>query len=235
MIATFINCLTILIGSVIGVKLGDRVKTEHNEVLFMGIGMISMVIGIRMCFEYTKTLYVVISITLGGYIGYLMNIDGAILKFGSFLEKRFSRKSSEKTGAFAHGFLNGSILFCIGAMTIVGSIQAGVAKEYDLLLTKSVMDGISSIIFAAGMGIGVAFSIITVLVIQGGLTLLAVFFGDFIPQLVISEISGLGGIMIIMIGINLLKLKDIKTANFLPALVLVALLAAIDPILPFSL
>jgi uncharacterized membrane protein YqgA involved in biofilm formation len=120
-------------------------------------------------------------------------------------------------------------------MTIVGSIRAGVAKDYDLILTKSVMDGISSVIFAAGLGIGVAFSIISILIVQGGLTLLAMAFGDFIPSLVITEISGLGGILIIMIGLNLLNLKTIKTANFLPALLIVAVMAVIDPYLSFGL
>jgi hypothetical protein len=234
MIATIINCITVLIGSIIGVKLTSRINDRLKEVLYICIGMISIVVGVRMCFEYTKTIYVVISITAGGLIGYLIDIDGAILRFGHFLELVSTRgkKSSEST--FAHGFLNASILFCVGAMTIVGSIRAGVSKDYELILTKSIMDGIASVIFAAGMGIGVAFSIISILIIQGGLTLLAMLMGDFIPALVISEISGLGGILIVMIGLNLLNLKDIKTANFLPALVLVAIFAAVDPYLPFS-
>jgi hypothetical protein len=224
----------VLIGSIIGVKLTSRINDRLKEVLYICIGMISIVVGVRMCFEYTKTIYVVISITAGGLIGYLIDIDGAILRFGHFLELVSTRgkKSSEST--FAHGFLNASILFCVGAMTIVGSIRAGVSKDYELILTKSIMDGIASVIFAAGMGIGVAFSIISILIIQGGLTLLAMLMGDFIPALVISEISGLGGILIVMIGLNLLNLKDIKTANFLPALVLVAIFAAVDPYLPFS-
>ncbi len=234
MIATIINCITILIGSLLGVKLTSRINDRLKEVLFICIGMISLVIGIRMSFEYTKTIYVLISLTIGGLIGYLLDIDGAILRFGHYLEMltRGGKKSSESS--FAHGFLNASILFCVGAMTIVGSIRAGVSQDYELLLTKSVMDGISAVIFAAGMGIGVAFSIISVLVIQGGFALLAMMIGDFIPPLVICEISGLGGIMIIMIGLNLLKLKDIKTANFLPSMLIVAILAAIDPYLPFS-
>jgi len=229
MIATIINCITVLIGSIIGVRLTSRINDQLKEVLYICVGMISLVIGFRMCFEFTKTIYVVISLTAGGLAGYLIDIDGAILRFGRFLERVTSRGKAVGESTFAHGFLNASILFCVGALTIVGSIRAGVSKDYELLLTKSIMDGISSVIFAAGMGIGVAFSIISVLVIQGGLTLLAMMFGDFIPALVISEISGLGGIMIIMIGLNLLKLKEIKTANFLPALLIVALLAALDP------
>ncbi|MBI9106143.1 MAG: DUF554 domain-containing protein [Spirochaetales bacterium] len=235
MIATIINCITVLIGSILGVKLANRINDRLKEVLFICIGMISLVIGIRMCFEFTKTLYVVISLTAGGLIGYLVDVDGAILRFGHFLERRFSRGDCSTESTFAHAFLNASILFCLGAMTIVGSIRAGVSKDYELLLTKSVMDGISSVIFAAGMGMGVAFSIISILIIQGGLTLLAMMFGDFIPLLVITEISGLGGVMIIMIGLNLLKLKDIKTANFIPALLIVVILAALDPYIPFRL
>lgn len=235
MIATIVNCITVLIGSLIGVKLTSRINEKLKEVLFICIGVISLVIGIRMCFEFTKTLYVVISITIGGLIGYLLDIDSAILRFGRFLERLTSKNRQPSDNSFAHGFLNASVLFCVGAMTIVGSIRAGVSGDYELILTKAVMDGISSVIFAAGMGIGVAFSIISILVIQGGLTLLAMAVGNFIPALVISEVSGLGGIMIIMIGLNLLKLKDIKTANFLPALLIVAIMAAVDPYLPFSL
>ena len=235
MIATIVNCITVLIGSIIGVKLTSRINEKLKEVLFICIGMISLVIGIRMCFEFTKTMYVVISITIGGLIGYLLDIDSAILRFGRFLERLTSKNRSADDNSFAHGFLNASVLFCVGAMTIVGSIRAGVSGDYELILTKAVMDGISSVIFAAGMGIGVAFSIISILIVQGGLTLLAMAVGNFIPALVISEVSGLGGIMIIMIGLNLLKLKDIKTANFLPALLIVALMAALDPYMPFSL
>lgn len=234
MIATIVNCITVLIGSILGVKLTSRIDEKLKEVLFICIGMISLVIGIRMCFEFTKTIYVVISVTLGGLIGYLLDIDSAIMRFGQFLERISTKNHKTEDNSFAHGFLNASVLFCVGAMTIVGSIRAGVSGDYELLLTKSVMDGISSVIFAAGMGIGVAFSIISILVIQGGLTLLAMAVGDFIPALVISEVSGLGGLMIIMIGLNLLHLKDIKTANFLPSLLIVALLAAVDPYLPFQ-
>ena len=234
MIATIVNCITVFIGSLLGVKLTSRINENLKEVLFICIGMISLVIGIRMCFEFTKTLYVVISLTIGGLIGYLIDLDAAIMGFGSFLERLVSKDNRENDNSFAHGFLNASVLFCVGAMTIVGSIRAGISKDYELILTKSVMDGISAVIFAAGMGIGVAFSIVSILVIQGGLTLLAMLVGDFIPALVISEVSGLGGIMIIMIGLNLLKIKEIKTANFLPALVIVALLAAVHPYLPFG-
>ena len=234
MIATIVNCITVFIGSLLGVKLTARINEKLKEVLFICIGMISLVIGTRMCFEFTKTLYVVISLTVGGLIGYLIDLDAGIMRFGSFLERLISKEHKEDDNSFAHGFLNASVLFCVGAMTIVGSIRAGIAQDYELILTKSVMDGISAVIFAAGMGIGVAFSIVSILVIQGGLTLLAMLVGDFIPPLVISEISGLGGVMIIMIGLSLLKIKDIKTANFLPALVIVALLAAVDPYLPFN-
>ncbi|MDC7123941.1 MAG: DUF554 domain-containing protein [Spirochaetales bacterium] len=230
-IATIVNCITVFVGSFIGIKFAGKLTENLKEVLFLCIGLISFVIGIRMCFEYTKTLYVVLSLTIGGLVGYLLDIDAAIMKFGSFLERIFVKKKDSSNNNFAHAFLNASVLFCVGAMTIVGSIRAGVSKDYELIYTKSIMDGISAVIFAAGMGVGTIFSIISILVIQGGLTLLAMAVGDFIPALVISEVSGLGGIMIIMIGLNLLKIKEIKTANFLPALVFVAAFAALDPYL----
>lgn len=228
MIATIINCLTVLLGSFIGIKLAKKLSKELQNVLYTCLGLISLTIGIRMSFEFTKTLYVVIAISIGGIIGYAIDIDGKIMAFGSLLERCFV-KNKGNNKKFAHAFLNASVLFCIGAMSIVGSIRAGVNKDYELLLTKSVMDGISSVIFAAGMGIGTAFSIISILIIQGGLTLVAQMAGNFIPELVISEVSGLGGIMIIMIGLNLLNIKEVKTSNFLPSLIIIASLAVLDP------
>ena len=124
---------------------------------------------------------------------------------------------------FAFGFLNASVLFCVGAMSIIGSFKAGIEKDYTIIFTKSILDGFMAIVFASSMGAGAIFSFITVFVYQGALTLLSTFIAPYVNDLLLNELSACGGAMIIMIGINLLKLKEIKTANFLPGLVLVVI------------
>ncbi|MBI9101181.1 MAG: DUF554 domain-containing protein [Spirochaetales bacterium] len=239
MIATIINCITVLIGSLLGVLFSKKIGEEFKTTIFTGLGIFTMVIGFQMALDFSRVLYVVFSLVAGGLIGFKFDLEGKVLLWGENLEKRFDRprpsaegmdEKNNRKGNFAHGFLNASLLFCVGAMTIVGAMKAGMEKDYDLLLTKSVMDGFAAIAFASAMGIGVAFSIIVLLIYQGGLTLLAMWFGNFASPLIMSELTAVGGMLIIMIGINLLGLRKIKTANFLPALVLIILFAALEPI-----
>ena len=229
MIATFVNCATVLVGSIIGLLFNKKVTDQFKQVIYTGIGMFTLVIGIMMALETTRILFVALSIVMGGLLGTWWNIEDGILKLGRLLERKFGSKEDRETSTFAFGFLNASILFCVGAMTIVGSFKAGAEGNYDLILTKSVMDGCMAILLTAAMGIGVAFSIITILVYQGGLTLLAGVLSPYISPLVLSELSGAGGILIMMIGLNLLNLKEIKTANFLPALAVIIALALLEP------
>ena len=158
---------------------------------------------------------------LGTILGELLNIDGFISRIGEGLEKRFAK--GEK-GDFVKGYVTASILFCIGPMTMLGSIQDGLTGDIKLLSIKSVLDGFTSIIFASAMGIGVIFSVLTILVVQGGLTVFAGIFSTILTKEVISEITAAGGIMVVSTGINLLELKKIRTANMLPALVIVPII-----------
>ena len=248
MIATIINCITVIIGSLIGLTLHRKISLEIKDVVFTSAGVLTLVIGMQMAFESQMILYVIISLFLGGILGSLWKIEDHILNMGSFLEKHFTpagrrrrgKKSFTPTDAtdsdksFAHGFLNASVLFCVGAMTIVGAIKAGAEGDYDLILMKSVLDGFMAVMFTAAMGIGVIFSVITILIYQGGLTLLATWVGPMIGESGLTELSGLGGILVLMIGINLLGLKKIKTANFLPALLIVLIFTTLEPwFLPF--
>lgn len=232
MIAVLVNSFTVIAGSLIGLLFYKKIRDDIKRVVYISSGMVSVVIGMQMAFETKRILYVVISLFLGGVVGTLLNIEGWILSFGHFLEKHFARKNSdaEEEKTFAKGFLNASVLFCVGAMTILGAFKAGAEHNYDLLLMKSVMDGFMAIMFSAAMGIGVMFSVITILVYEGGLTLAAAWIGPAIGTAGLTEISGLGGILVIMIGLNLLKLKDIKTANFLPGLIFVVLFTLAEPL-----
>ncbi len=236
MIAVLINGITVVTGSIIGLFLHKNLREDIKKVVFISSGMISVVIGMQMAFKTNRILYVVIALFAGGIAGTLLDIEGWILSFGGFLEKHFTRGTEDKS-TFAKGFLNASVLFCVGAMTILGAFQAGAEHNYDLLLMKSIMDGFMAIMFSAAMGIGVIFSVITILLYEGGLVLAASFLGPILGPAGMAEISGLGGILVIMIGLNLLKLKEIKTANFLPGLVFVVLLTLLEPVfkglLPF--
>ncbi len=157
----------------------------------------------------------------------MVGVENGILRLGEFLRSRFGRSN---TGSeFAYGFLSASVLFCVGAMAIIGSFRAGVEGDFQLLLTKSVMDGFISILLAASMGIGVAFSALVILVYQGGLTLLAGQISPWVSELMLSEITAAGGALILMIGINLLNLRHIKTADYTPAILVVIVFVMLDP------
>lgn len=240
MIATIVNSVAVLIGSLIGMLFHSRITERFKNTVYTGIGVITIVIGVMFALETQRILFVAFSVVAGGLLGAWWNVEGGILNLGSLFERLFTRKSSRSedpvTGdvvgasSFAKGYLNASILFCVGAMTIVGSFRAGVDGQYDLIFTKSVMDGFMAILLAAAMGPGVAFSVVTILIYQGGLTLAARWMRPVVSDLMLSELSGTGGILILMIGLNLLQLKDIKTGNFLPALLLILLATILEPL-----
>lgn len=227
MIATIVNCLAVVIGSAIGLLLHKKIKEGYKDAVFVAIGCFSMVIGMKMALGFQHVLIIVLSLVTGGLLGYLLDIEGALLRFGDGLKRRFSGPSEDHS--FAEGFLNASILFCVGAMTIIGALNAGIDKNYDLILTKSVMDGFVAVFFTAAMGIGVMFSIITLLVYQGGLTLLAAQLAPLLNDTILTELTSIGGILIVMIGINMLDLKKLKTGNFIPALLVVLVLTVLQP------
>jgi uncharacterized protein len=229
MIATFINCATVLVGSLIGLLFNKRINERFKDTIYTGMGMFTIVVGLMMALETTRILFVGISIVAGGLLGSWWEVEAGILKIGERLQSRFGGKNSGST-TFALGFLNASVLFCVGAMTIVGAFRAGAEGNYDLILTKSVMDGFMAILLTAAMGMGVAFSVIVILIYQGGLTLLAGLIAPYISELVLSELSGTGGILVIMIGLNLLKLKEIKTGDFLPALGVILGFVLLEPV-----
>ena len=251
MLAVFVNCFTVIVGGLIGVLFSSRIKESLSVTVQNAAGVITLVLGFEMAFQYESIICLALSLILGGLIGTALDIDGAIYKLGQFFEKLVEKKSKkaknppvnsvasidgEETSEvadvknqiapkkdFAFGFLNASVLFCVGAMSIIGSFKAGIEKDYTIIFTKSILDGFMAIVFASSMGAGAIFSFITVFVYQGALTLLSTFIAPYVNDLLLNELSACGGAMIIMIGINLLKLKEIKTANFLPGLVLVVI------------
>lgn len=230
MIATVINAAAIVLGSVIGLFIRKGIKDEYRNIVFTAAGLTSLTIGIQMVLETTHILAFALALMLGGLLGTMLDVEGRIERFGERLKQRFASKSE---GAFAAGFLNGSVLFCTGAMAILGSFQAGTEGNYSLILTKSVLDGFVSIIFASAMGVGVAFSALSVFVYQGVLTLLSGSIKPYVSELMLAELTGTGGALILMIGLGLLGIKSFKTGNFLPAILVIVGLVLVMPILSF--
>jgi len=229
MLAVFVNCGAIILGSIIGLLFAKKFTDELSDMIQTACGVITCVIGFQMAFKYDSIVYMALSLIIGAIIGYVIDIDGAVLKLGYKLEKL--TKSENSRGNFAYAFLNASVLFCVGAMAIVGSFEAGVNHNYTIIFTKSILDGFIAIGFAAAMGVGTAFSALAIFVYQGLLTLLSIWLQPYVSEILIQELSAVGGAIIVMIGINLLGLKKIKTANFLPALVIEVLFVILVPLI----
>lgn len=230
MSSTIVNCCTVIVGSLLGVLLGRRLGDSTKQVIFSALGIFTLVVGVKMAMEFSRVLYIVPSLILGGVLGCWLKIEEKILSVGRRIETRFaSSGSSGSRDRLTRGFLDATILFTAGALAIVGSFEAGITGSSNLILTKAALDGFASMALASTLGIGVIFSALSILVYQGGITLIAGAIGEFVPPLVISEVSAMGGIVVVMIGINLMKLTEIKTVNFLPALLLVVLFSLADP------
>lgn len=224
--------MAVILGSLVGIFFSKRITNEISSVIRSGAGVVTLIIGFSLAFQAENIIYLTLALIIGGIIGTVLNIDGLILTFGHFLETRFGGSTASVSASesrFAYAFLNASVLFCVGAMAIVGSFKAGTEGDYTLLYTKSVLDGFMSIVFSAAMGIGTAFSALTILVYQGLLTISSGFLKPFVSEQMINEISGLGGAFIVMIGINLLEIKKLKTANYLPAILICVLLVLFEP------
>lgn len=252
MIATVVNAIAIIIGTLIGLVFKKGFSKRATESVYNATGIISLVIGFSMALGGRHILAMALSIIFGGLIGTALDVEGAIYRLGEFLRKRFARAGAAADGSlagdgspaadgssaadapagFAYGFLNASVLFCVGAMALVGSFKAGTEGDYSLLLTKSVMDGFIAIMFAGAMGIGVGFSALSVFVYQGALTLLSSWIRPFVSEAMITELSAVGGALVVMIGVNLLGLKKIRTGDFLPALAVIVVLALLFDYIP---
>ena len=255
MLAVFVNCFAVVAGSVIGLLFAKKIPQKITDSIQIACGLVSFVIGVQMAFKYQNVVYLALALILGGVVGTALDIDGKILKIGRFLERVFLKKEAEPAPNvpdapaptpdaakpeqfsagkpqknFAYAFLNASVLFCVGAMSIVGSFKAGIEGEYSIIFLKSVLDGFMAIGFAAAMGVGTAFSALAIFAYQGSLTMLSVFIQRYVSEALLAEITGSGGALIVLIGINLMGIKKIKTANYLPAVLFSALFTICEPL-----
>ena len=220
MTGTLINAVAILIGSTIGILLNAKLPERFIKIVFQGIGLFTLFIGVYMAMETENLFLMIISIVLGGIIGEGINIEKFANKFGDRIKNKFKSNNS----GFSEGFVTAFLLFCMGSVSILGSIEEGLGNEPNLLLAKAVMDGVSSIALAAAFGVGVTFSIIPLVIYQGGLTLLAAYFGNYFSEIIITELTAVGGLMLIGLGINVLGIKQLKILNMIPALIVIVVL-----------
>lgn len=221
MTGTLINAAAIIVGSLIGIGLHTKLPERIVKIVFQGIGLFTLFIGFYMGMKTNNLFLMIISIVTGGIIGEWINIDKYVNLFGDKVKTKFKSKNSK----FTEGLVTAFLLFCMGSVTILGAIEEGLGGEPNLLLAKSVLDGVSSIALAAAMGFGVAFSVIPLLIYQGGLTILATYFGDYFSNHIIDELTAIGGLMLIGLGLNILEIKQIKILNMLPALIIIVILA----------
>jgi uncharacterized protein len=228
MIGTTINVATVIVGSVIGVAVGNRLPEKMRTTALQGLGIITSVIGLQMALQTRNILIVLGAVLAGGILGELLRISDALDWLGDTLQSLLSRGGSSH---FSEGFVTASLLFCIGPMAILGSIQDGLSGDYQLLAVKSTLDGFASIAFSASLGWGVGCAAASVLVFQGSITLLAGVFERLLNEAMILEMTATGGIIIVGIGIKLLNLKEIRLASFLPALVLAPVIVIVIPLI----
>ncbi len=218
MLAVIINVVAVLIGSTIGLFLKKGIPERITDTLMKGIALCTMYIGWSGTLKGENTLVLIISMAIGVVIGEGLDLDARLNRFATNLENHF-KKDGEKI-SLAEGFVTASLLFCVGAMTIVGSLQAGLSGDYEMLFTKSVLDFISSMVFASSLGIGVMLSAAFVLVFQGGIVLLAQFIAPFLTDAVIAEMVCSGSLLIFALGLNIIGITKLKVINFLPAIFL---------------
>jgi len=206
--------VSIIAGSLIGLLFKGGISEKYNRTMMQAIGLAVVLIGVKTALKTDAILIVILSLAIGGILGELLGIEDRLELLGNWIGKRLSKDST----GIARGFVSASLLFCVGAMAIVGSMESGLAGDHQTLFAKSILDGISSVFFASTLGIGVIFSAASVFVYQGFITMTASFLGQFLVPDVVSQMSAIGGLLILAIGIGLLEIKKIKVGNILPAI-----------------
>ena len=220
MIATIVNVVLVLLGSILGLVFKNRIRPRFSATLTSALGLCVMGIGVTSMIGTNDTLCVIVCMVAGTLLGEALRIEDRLEGIGDVLRRRLLRQGG--SNRFVEGFVNATVLFCVGAMAINGSMEAGMNQNYDILISKGVIDGVTSITFAAAMGIGVAFSVVPLFLYQGGLTLIFSVVGQAMDPLVVTEMSAVGGTIIVGIALNMLGLpkEKIRVGNMLPAIFL---------------
>lgn len=214
MLGTFVNVLAIVLGAFVGLLLKRGLPAEVRNLIMQVNGLVVIMIGLKMALKSPNDVVLVVGLSLGALIGALLKLDDRLNALGGHIKKALRVQDSN----FVDGFVSASLIFCIGAMAIVGAFEARVNHNYDVLFVKSTLDGIMSIVLASTLGVGVVFSGVVILIYQGGLTLLAGVLEPVLNDQVIAYMSSSGGLLIVAIGFSVAGIKEFKTANLLPGM-----------------
>ncbi|MBL4933390.1 DUF554 family protein [Clostridium paridis] len=217
MLGTIVNFIAILIGGSLGLFIKGGLPKRFMDTIMNGIALCIIYIGVSGAIKSEQMLLIVVSIVIGSLIGELVNIDGKLIALGNFIESK-SKKSSEGV-SISQGFVTASLLFCVGAMAIVGALEGGLSHKHDILFTKSILDGITSIILSSTLGIGVLLSAFCVLIYQGIIVLGSSLLQGILTTSIITEMSAVGSLLILGLGLNMLGITKIKVANMLPGII----------------
>lgn len=213
MLGTIVNALTVVVGSFVGLLFRGGIPDKYNDTVMKSIALAVVLIGLMGALETQDVMLVIISLAIGSILGEYLCIEDNLDRLGQWIES----KTGKKEGGIAKGFVTASLLFCVGSMSIVGALEGGLTGNHETLFAKSVIDGISSIVFTSTMGIGVMFSAVAVFLYQGFIVVTSSFMKDFLTEPVIREMSAIGGLLIMAIGFNILEFKRLKIGNMLPA------------------
>jgi len=215
LLGTIVNTLAIIVGSLLGIFFRGSIPKKYQVTIMQAISLAVILIGLKMALKTDAILLVIFSLVIGSILGEFLKIEDRLENMGKRLETRFAKTGN---GGIAKGFVVASLVFCVGSMAIVGSMESGLTGNHQILFAKSALDGLTSIIFSSTLGAGVLFSSISVFIYQGFITVTASLMKPFLIPPVINQMSGVGGLLIMAIGINLLEIKKINVGNMLPGI-----------------
>jgi len=219
MFGTIVNSLAIIAGSLIGLLSSKGIPENYREIILSAVGLAVILIGVKSALVSDSMMVIIFSLIIGALIGEALKIEKKLEDLGNFLERKVVRKTGDSS-SFARGFVTASLVFCVGSMAIVGSLESGLTGNHQTLFAKSIIDGVISIIFASAMGLGVMFSSVAVFLYQGMITITAVFLKTYLVTETIEQMSSVGGLLIVAIGFNMLKITTIRVGNLIPAIFL---------------
>ena len=214
MVGTLVNTLAIVVGSLLGISLRRGISDAYKETVIAAIGLAVLLIGLKSALQTDDLLLVIISLAMGAVIGEMLRIEVRLEALGRWIGSQMGRAGE----GVAQGFVTASLVFCVGAMAIIGSLESGLTGNHQTLFAKSLLDGVTSVIFASTLGIGVIFSSVSVLIYQGAITLAAAYLKPFLTAGVVAQMSAVGGLLIVAIGLNILDIKKLRIGNMLPGL-----------------
>jgi uncharacterized membrane protein YqgA involved in biofilm formation len=214
LLGSIVNAAAIIAGGLAGTVVKKGLSERFSNIIISALGILTVAIGATFAVQSKEIIVVAFSLVLGSVSGEWINIEKRMNDLGDYVQNRLESNG----GNFSEGFVTASLLFCVGSMAIMGSLQSGLMNDHSILFTKALMDGVISVVFASTMGIGVAASFVPVFVYQGGISLMASVIAPYLSEAVMTEMTATGGILLIGVGINILELKKIKVGNMLPAI-----------------